>query len=56
MEEGLFNLGPTTLCGMAALEGTGPAGTQYEGSSGSYTAVLFCTVSLDPLAIDPFGS
>lgn len=54
MEEGIYNLGPTTHCGVAALEGTGPTGTQYEGQAGSYTAVLICNESLDPLAVDPF--
>lgn len=54
MEEGLYNLGPTTHCGVAVLEGTGPTGTQYEGQAGSYSAVLLCDISLDPLAIDPF--
>jgi uncharacterized protein YkwD len=55
MEVGIFNLGPTTHCGVAALEGTGPAGTQYEGTAGSYTAVLLCDMELTPLAIDPFS-
>ena len=55
MEEGIYNLGPTNLCGIAALSGNGPTGTQFEGQSGSYTAVLFCDRRLDPLAIDPFS-
>ena len=54
MEEGIYNLGPTTNVGVAALEGTGPAGSSYEGTSGSYTGVFFCDQPLT-LAIDPFS-
>ncbi len=53
MEEGILNLGPTTHAGVAALEGTGPEGSSYEGRSGSYTAVFFCDQSVN-LVIDPF--
>lgn len=53
MEEGIFNLGPTSNCGVSALSGTGPAGTSFEGQSGSYTAVLLCNKALT-LVIDPF--
>lgn len=53
MEEGIFNLGPTTWTGIAAVQGTGPAGSQYEGRSGSYTGLMFCDVPIT-LAIDPF--
>jgi len=54
MERGGFNLGPTTLAGVVVLPGTGPAGTQYEGRSGTYSGVMFCdkpiTIARDPFA------
>ena len=54
MEEGLFNLGPTSSCGVVAMRGTGPIGSQFAGSAGSYTAVLLCDKPLT-LIIDPFS-
>jgi len=54
MEVGIYNLGPTTHCGVAALAGNGPAGTQYQNSAGSYTAVLLCNKAVT-LVIDPFS-
>jgi uncharacterized protein YkwD len=54
MEEGLFNLGPTTNCGVSVVEGTGPEGSAFEGNSGSYSAVLLCDGPLT-LTIDPFS-
>lgn len=53
MEEGIYNLGPTTHAGVAAVEGTGPEGSQYQGVSGTYTGVLFCDEPAT-LLIDPF--
>lgn len=54
MENGIFNLGPTSSCGVAALAETGPIGSGFQGSSGSYTAVLLCNKPLT-LTIDPFS-
>jgi hypothetical protein len=54
MEEGIYNLGPTTHVGVVALEGTGPTDSVYEGRDGSYTGVFFCDLSLT-LRIDPFS-
>jgi hypothetical protein len=53
LEEGLFNLGPTTHAGVVALEGTGPTGSQFEGRDGSYTGVMLCDMPLI-LNMDPF--
>lgn len=53
MEEGDFDLGPGTLVGVAAVSGPGPAGTAYEGVSGSYTGMLFCDRPV-ALSVDPF--
>lgn len=52
MEEGIFNLGPTTHVGIIALSGTGPEGTSFEGRNGSYTGLMFCDQPLT-LVIDP---
>lgn len=54
MERGKFDLGASTLAGVAAVAGPGPAGTSYEGVSGSYTGMLFCDRPIQ-LARDPFG-
>lgn len=54
MERGRFNLGGTTLTGLAAVAGSGPAGTEYEGVQGSYTGMLFCDHSIS-LVVDPFA-
>lgn len=53
MEEGIFNLGPTTHVGVAAYAGTGPEGSQYEGISGTYSGLVFCDNAVT-VAIDPF--
>lgn len=53
MEEGLYNLGPTTHVGVIALAGTGPEDSSYEGSSGTYSGLVFCDVSTE-IEIDPF--
>ncbi len=42
MEEGIFNLGPTSHAGVTAVAGLGPAGTQYENRDGSWTGVMLC--------------
>ena len=54
LEEGAFNLGPTTWAGVAAISGTGPAGTEFAGRSGSYTGVMFCEAQIS-IMIDPFS-
>jgi hypothetical protein len=54
MEAGIFNLGPTSHCGIAALAGNGPLGTAYQTTPGSYSAVMLCNKALT-LAIDPFS-
>lgn len=54
MEEGIYNLGPTSHVGVSAVAGTGPAGSQYENSSGSYTGIFLCDKTLN-LVIDPFS-
>jgi len=54
MEEGIYNLGPTDDVGIAALSGTGPDGTSFEGSSGSYTGLVFCDQGVS-VTIDPFS-
>lgn len=53
MEEGIFNLGGSEDVGIALLYGTGPAGTQYEGSGGSYSGLVICDQGVT-LAINPF--
>lgn len=55
MEVGIYNLGPTTICGIAVLDGTGPAGTQYAGTQGSYSAMVICDQAPANLAVDPFS-
>ena len=54
MEEGAFNLGPTTHTGVAVVEGTGPAGSQFEGRDGSYSGLMFCDRAVT-ITIDPFS-
>ncbi len=54
LEEGAFNLGPTGWAGVAAMSGTGPKDTEYEGRSGSYTGVMFCEAQVS-ITIDPFS-
>lgn len=54
LEEGAFNLGPTSWAGVAAVSGTGPSGSQFEGQTGSYTGVMFCESQIN-LIIDPFS-
>lgn len=54
MEEGIFNLGPTTHVGVVVLAGTGPAGSAYEGRAGTYSGLVFCDDSVE-VVIDPFG-
>jgi len=54
LEEGAFSLGPTTWAGLAAISGTGPAGTEFAGRSGSYTGVMFCETQVT-ITIDPFS-
>lgn len=53
MEEGVYNLGPTMHAGVGGVVGHGPAGSQFEDKSGSYTGVMLCDQPLE-LAIDPF--
>jgi len=55
MEVGIYNLGPTSVCGIAVLNGTGPAGSQYAGTSGSYSAMVMCDQAPTSLLIDPFS-
>lgn len=55
MEVGAFNLGPTNVCGIAVLNGTGPVGTQFAGNSGSYSAMVMCNQAPTSLLIDPFS-
>ena len=55
MEVGLYNLGPTSVCGIAVLDGTGPAGSSYAGSSGSYSAMVLCNKAPTSLLVDPFS-
>jgi uncharacterized protein YkwD len=54
MEKGIYNLGPTTHVGVAVVAGTGPAGSPYEDSNGSYSGVFLCDKKLQ-LTIDPFS-
>ena len=54
MEEGIFNLGPTSHVGVAVVEGTGPIGSKYEGRDGSYSGMFLCDKPLI-LVIDPFS-
>lgn len=54
MEEGIYNLGPTTHVGVAVFSGTGPIGSQYESRDGSYSGVFLCDKSPD-LVIDPYS-
>ena len=53
MEEGIYNLGPTTNGGVAIISGTGPIGSHYEGKAGSYPAVFLCDKPLT-IVIDPY--
>ncbi len=55
LEEGIYNLGGTTNVGIAALSGTGPNGSQYEGRSGSYTGLVICDSGVT-IAINPFST
>lgn len=56
MENGMFNLGPTTHVGVIALAGTGPDGSSFSGSNGTYTGLVFCdqpvTIENDPFEDD----
>jgi hypothetical protein len=56
MEEGGFNLGPTSFAGVAAVAGLGPTGTEFEDRWGSYSGVMFCegpvTIVIDPFSED----
>jgi uncharacterized protein YkwD len=56
MEMGGYNLGPTTHVGIVVLYGSGPAGSPYDGRSGTYSGLMFCDQSADALTIDPFSS
>jgi len=53
MENGIYNLGGAEDVGIAAVSGEGPAGSQFEGNSGSYSGLVICNqgVTLD---INPF--
>lgn len=53
MENGIFNLGPTTHVGIVVLAGTGPADSSFENSSGTYSGLMFCDQVSD-LAVAPF--
>ena len=55
MEVGIYNLGPTTICGIAMLDGTGPVGSAFAGNSGSYSAMVMCNLAPTTLLIDPFS-
>lgn len=55
MEQGIYNLGPTTICGIAVLDGTGPVGSSFAGNSGSYSSMIICNQAPAALAIDPFS-
>ncbi|MCZ6856416.1 MAG: hypothetical protein O7F70_00305 [Gemmatimonadetes bacterium] len=52
LEQAPYSLGPTKWAGVAAVAGTGPEGSAFEGRPGSYTGVLLCehrvTLSSDP--------
>ena len=54
MEEGIYDLGGATDVGIAALSGTGPVGSQYNGSSGSYTGLVICDRGVT-IGINPFS-
>ncbi len=54
MEEGIFDLGPTTHVGVVAFEGTGPTDSVYEGVNGTYSGLVFCDQDVS-LARDPFA-
>ncbi|MBU0675533.1 MAG: hypothetical protein KJ950_12900 [Proteobacteria bacterium] len=54
LEEGLYNLGGAINVGIAGLSGTGPAGSQYAGSNGSYTGLIICDTGIT-IAINPFS-
>ena len=55
LEQAPYSLGPTQWAGVAAVAGTGPAGTAFEGRSGSYTGVTLCEHPVT-LTTDPFGT
>lgn len=54
MEEGIYNLGPTTHAGVAVMSGKGPTASEYADRDGAYSAVMICDQPLT-LAIDPFS-
>jgi hypothetical protein len=54
LEEDPYNLGPTSWAGVAAVAGTGPTGSPFDGRDGSYTGVMFCEQPVK-LEIDPFS-
>ena len=55
MEVGIFNLGPTSICSIAVLAGTGPIGSAFAGNSGSYSAMVMCNLAPTALLVDPFS-
>ena len=55
LEQAPYSLGPTMWAGVAAVAGTGPEGSAFEGRSGSYTGVTLCEHPVT-LTSDPFDT
>lgn len=55
LEQAPYSLGPTMWAGVAAVAGTGPVGSAFEGRSGSYTGVTLCEHQIT-LTSDPFDT
>ncbi len=53
LEQAPYSLGPTKWAGVAAVAGTGPEGSAFEGRPGSYTGVMLCEHPVT-LTSDPF--
>jgi hypothetical protein len=54
LEESPYSLGPTKWAGLAAVAGTGPTGSEFEGRNGSYTGMILCERPVT-LVVDPFA-
>ena len=55
LEQAPYSLGPTMWAGVAAVAGTGPEGSAFEGRSGTYTGVTLCEHQVT-LTSDPFDA
>ena len=55
LEQAPYSLGPTQWAGVAAVAGTGPEGSGFEGRPGSYTGVMLCEHPVT-LTSDPFDT